>query len=265
MRIVGFYEYGNALRDLDQLIRYCTDEELYELDRIVSEMDEFTVFANLSRKVKSGPSSLNEPIGTENERRGLRWVTALARTELGAITAAFTSVKRPFEKLANIRFDMAEYNALLADGARTHYWALANDSELRSVTRSPRVNRRVLSYGRRIVMAKEMLQAAIDSTPSEQLAYPQLQELKEWQKTLGRSYAIINAKIQNHLTHSYTQEAPVTHEYSHKPNYDKDEYQVLNEVEIRNGSFTIQAKERVIQKAGDKAPSKLIERTNRIP
>ena len=209
MRIVGFYEYGNALRDLDQLINVSTDEELYELDRIVKEMDEFAVFTNLSRTIKSGPTSLNEPM-EDRERRGLRWVTALARTEFGAITAAFTSAKRPFEKLANVRFDMAEYNALLADGARTHYWALRNDPDLRSVTRSARVNRKVLSYGRRIVMAQKMLESAIDSSPSESLSYPKRQELKNWQKFLGESNAMINAKIRNHLTRTYNEDALVT-------------------------------------------------------
>lgn len=236
---MGFYEYGNALRELDRLISSCTDEELYELDRMVAEMDEFTVFTNLSRKQKSGPTSLNDPIDAENERRGLRWVTALARTELGAITAAFTSVKRPFEKIANVRFDLKEYNTLLADGARTHYWALMNDPKLRSISRTPRVTVQVLSYGRRLAMAQEMLRSAVDSTPSENLTYASRKELKDWKNSLGEIQGLINGKIRAYQTEVTKTSGPFSWDYSTATkDYDPSKYRTTFETEFKNGKRT---------------------------
>ena len=209
MRLVGYYEYGNALRELDKLIKMSTQEELYELDKMVAERDEFTVYTNLSRKLRSGPSSLNEPLDEKREQRGLRWVTALARAELGAILAAFTDAPKPFEIVANPEFDLKEYREVLLDGARSHYWALVNDPRLRSITRSLRVNSQVLSYSRRLVMARAMLRAAVKSGIDE-YSPVQLRELSSWKESLDETQTYLTGKIRAHLQGTVNRSDPVT-------------------------------------------------------
>ena len=209
MRLVGYYEYANALNDLDTLINQSTDEELYELDKMVAERDEFTVYTNLSQKLSSGASSLDEPRDEKREQRGLRWVTALARTELGAILAASTGTPKPFEIVANPKFDLEQYRKLLLDGARTHYWALANDPQLREVTRSLKVNTQVLSYGRRLVMARAMLRAVLESSSSYYTPV-QLRELYSWKESLDESQALLTAKIRAHIQGTVSKSDPTT-------------------------------------------------------
>lgn len=204
MRLVGYYEYSNALRDLDKLISMSSEDELYELDKIVAEEDEFTVYSNLSRKIKSGPSSLNEPLESERERRGLRWVTALARVELGSMLAAFTSVSKPYEIVANPKFDLAPYQELLLDGARTHYWALVNDPAMPKVTKSLWVNEQVLSYSRRLVMARAMLRAAVKSDINDYTPV-QLRELASWKESLDEAQALVAGKIRAYVNGSKKQ------------------------------------------------------------
>ena len=203
MRLVGYYEFGNALRDLDKLIRLSSEDEVYELDKIVAEKDEFTIYTNLSRKLKSGPSSLNEPIENERERRGLRWVTALARVELGSMLAAFTGVPTPYEIVANPKFDLPQYQELLLDGARTHYWALVNDPSMPKITRSLKVDEQVLSYSRRLVMARAMLRAAVKSNIRD-YSPVQLRELASWKESLDEAQSLIAGKIRAFVNGSTT-------------------------------------------------------------
>lgn len=201
MRLVGYYEYGNALQDLDKLIEITSEEELYEIDEMVAEKDEFTVYTNLSRKLKTGPTRLNEPLETDRERRGLRWVTALARVELGAMLAGFTDVPKPFEAVANPKFDMEQYQDLLLDGARTHYWALANDPALPNITKARKVNLDLLSYSRRLVMARGMLRAAVNSN-IDRYDPSQLRELSSWKESLDVTQNTIIKKIRSFQTSS---------------------------------------------------------------
>ena len=164
-RLVGFLEYGQALQNFDALLPMLTEYELAAVDEIVVERDEFAVYTNLSRSVQRAASSLAETSpqsGSDRfERRGLDWVMALARVELGAMLAGFTNVPSPFEAVRPTEFEFLPYKELLQDGARTHFWALANDPDLRKVSRlSPR-NTEVLSYSRRSVIARALTRAAI--------------------------------------------------------------------------------------------------------
>ena len=191
-RLVGFLEYGKALQNFDTLISTLTEYEREAVDELVKERDEFAVYTNLSRGLQRVPSSLAEVAGAGDrndfQQRGLAWVMALARVELGAMLAGFTHVPSPFEAVRPSQYEMLQYIELLQDGARTHFWALRNDPALRQVARLSPQRTEVLSYSRRLVITRAMLRAALgagirDYTPLQlrELAY-RLQYLNDLQR-----------------------------------------------------------------------------------
>jgi hypothetical protein len=205
-RLVGFYEYGNALMELDRLVMMLSESELAEIDKLVGEKDEFMVYTNLSRRVQSGPSTLDvgddnvdRPVDEKYEgRRGLAWVMALARVELAAMLAGFTEVPRPFEAVRPTHFDAQAYKEMMLDGARTHYWALANDPMLEPVTRMRADQTAVLSYSRRLVIARAMLRAAMKAGMNEYSPI-QVRELASWSQRLDELQVGFITKIEQFL------------------------------------------------------------------
>ena len=92
-RLVGYLEYAKALENFDKLAAMAKYEEMNAIDEIIKSEPEFTIYTNLSRALEQGRSSLGEkPNGPSDDfaRKGFRWITALARVELGAMLAGFT-------------------------------------------------------------------------------------------------------------------------------------------------------------------------------
>jgi hypothetical protein len=197
-RLVGFLEYQNALTNFDSLVRISNASEVEVYDELLRDRPELTVFTNLTRRFAAGHSSLNEAgdpsVGWE--RQGLRWVTALARLELAAMLAAFTSLENPFEVAAVGTYDGEQYRALLLDGARCHYWALHNDPMLRVVMRDRSLNQNLLRYARRVELARAMLIAAARGNDYSPVQY---EELKTWYDRLTAVDAKLNGIIQANL------------------------------------------------------------------
>jgi hypothetical protein len=162
-----------------------SEDELRVIEEIIAERDEYAVYTNLSRRLERAPTSLSETdVSGAVERRGLAWMMALARVELGALAAGFTDHPEPFAMIPPSRYEAAPYLELLLDGARTHTLALANDPVAqyygsmrgRSVTvqeavygpgnagRSPELaaanEQRAIAYARRVALADEFVKAA---------------------------------------------------------------------------------------------------------
>ena len=173
-RVVGYFEYGTALRYLDEFVKRATNEELQAANEWVIEQPEFTVYTNLSRRVRSAPSNLG-PESKDDRRTGLAWVTALARVELGGILATFSSHDSPYELVGPTEFDMAAYRELLMDASQTHVWALVNDRELeRAASGVP--DTKMLAYLRRVGLMRMLLSAAARANAND-LSRDQMQEL----------------------------------------------------------------------------------------
>ena len=203
LRIVGFFEYVNALRNLDSLIKGLPPEQLKAIDDYVKKQPEFTVYVNLSRLIPQKPSTLGEkPLraGDPFARRGLAWMTALARTEVGSMLAVHTQVSRPFRFVGPTRFDGKEYRELLFDGARTHYWALQNDRAFPAALRSVSVNDGLVAYSRRLLLSRALLHAAVGSSAPESFYPAQRSELMAWKRFMDGAQAAIVLKIQRYLT-----------------------------------------------------------------
>ena len=190
-----------ALGYFDKLLRKVTDEELQAIDEFVAENDSFTVFTNLSRRVESRPNSLTQQQNSLDDdfaRRGLPWVMALARIEYASILAAFTTTPNPFVSIRPSAHELSAYKSLLLDGGRMHYWSLSKDPVVKKITNTSPQNPIVLSYSRRLGLARKMLKAVAKAGIGE-LSPQQYRELASWKRDLDGLHAGIHLVIQSYL------------------------------------------------------------------
>lgn len=204
-QVVGYLEYGMALGLLDNLLNIATAEELAVMEAIIKDHEEFTVHTNLSRLVETQPSTLSEPGSKPNDnfaRRGLAWITALARSELGAITANFTESPEPFESYWPSRYERLAYEEILEDSMRTHYWALRNDRLLPMMRKNFTPETQGIAYARRVIVTLELLQS-IRRLKGEQYSFSQQAELDSWEMQLAslKSHLLYNVLgVRNPMT-----------------------------------------------------------------
>lgn len=201
-----------ALGYFDELLDKLTDDELQAVDEFISEKDSFTVYTNLSRRLESRPSTLTErPTSGEDTfgRRGLAWVMALARVEYAAILATFTTTPDPFVAVRPSAYEMPAYKSLLLDGTRMHYWSLTRDPMVKKVTNTSPQNPIVLSYSRRLGLARRMLKAVAKAGLSE-LSPLQYRELANWKNNLDGLHAGLHLIIQSYLAAVQTRSAATT-------------------------------------------------------
>lgn len=154
---------------------------------IVGEQEQFAIQTYLSRKLQ-GTTFLKERPRTDGDsfrRHGLPWVTALARVELGAMLAGFTSQPKPFQAVKPTAFDLEEYRELLVDGQRTHFWSLKHDPVIRNYFKYGIPENHIITYGRRASVARHFLQAVRDYYQNELLAIQQ-NELKAQEVQINR-------------------------------------------------------------------------------
>ncbi|MDP7019542.1 MAG: hypothetical protein QGG36_27340 [Pirellulaceae bacterium] len=183
-RLVGFHEYTRALANLTKLVRACNDRERAALNEIIAERDEFAVFTNLSRLIQIGATTLDDPVrvGASYERRGLNWMMALARVELGAMLAGFSEHQSPFRASSPTDFEFDAFRDLLRDGVRVHVAAISQDNRVRVLASLP-PSQSSLAYMRRMRIANSMIKAtqfygAVDLSATQQ------QHLTAWLKQI---------------------------------------------------------------------------------
>jgi hypothetical protein len=133
-------------------------------DSLLAGSEQFRVDTNLSRKIE-GPTRFAElPTSAKDDfrRTGLAWMTALARVELGAMLAGFTTVPRPFKAVAPTEFDQSEFGELLMDAYRTHFWAFQKDPAVKQFRSRGMPFQKLIPYGRRTQMIHRFREAAIE-------------------------------------------------------------------------------------------------------
>jgi len=204
-QVVGYLEYGMALGLLDNLLNVATPEELAVMEAIIDDHEEFTIHTNLSRLLETQPNTMSEPGSKPNDnfaRRGLAWITALARFELGAITANFTESSEPFEPYRPSRYERTAYEEILEDAMRTHYWALRNDRLLPTMRKGVTPEPQGIAYARRVIVTLETLQA-VRRLKGNEYSYSQQAELDSWEMELAtvKSYLLYNVLgVKNPMT-----------------------------------------------------------------
>ncbi len=188
-RVVGYFEYRRALDLLDRLLGQVNSEELQVATDIVRSRPEFAIYTNLSRRIEGGPSTLSESAANSSDdfrRHGLDWMMALARVELGAMVAGFTTDTNPFDRVRPSNYEMAAYKELVEDGGRVHFWSLQNDPTLAQATRNRTLKaneRQVIAYVRRASVAREFLKKA-QALNYGRLSAGQSLELDSWDRQL---------------------------------------------------------------------------------
>jgi len=185
-RLVGYLEYGMALAQFDRLLNAISPEELQIVEEIVRSREEFVVYTNVSRPLETEASTLSEVGGRPGDdfrRHGLAWLVALARVELGAMAAGFTDQEDPFALVRPGQFELAAYIELLADGMRSHYWALRADRVARNPRGAGLTDSQAIAYVRRVHLATSFLRAFRDRARAS-LTPAQLTELRRWERGL---------------------------------------------------------------------------------
>jgi hypothetical protein len=172
------------------------------IDEIIKSEPEFTIFTNLARRIEQGRSSLAEkPNGPNDDfsRRGFRWVTALARVEVGAMLAGFTDHPNPFGAVMGKGYDIVEFKEMLIDGAKIHFWALANDPDFAEAIKTFKPNGQTLTYVRRLNVATAFVYAAAGLTGLD-LSPPQKDEVATYVKNLDDARSAFQSAIQVFLS-----------------------------------------------------------------
>jgi len=201
--MVGSYEYDQALNHFDQLLQIANSEELAAIDEIVKQHDQYAVYTNLSRKVEKGESSLAEPKKAKDdqfERRGLAWVIALARIEMGAMLATFSDLPTPFAAVSPGLYELPAYLELLLDGARTHYWALFSDPFLKQIAAKTilKPDHQTNAYVRRLAVARAFVYA-VAKMGADRFSDQQRTELLNWKNQLDQFQLTMVAYIKRYL------------------------------------------------------------------
>ena len=176
-RLVGSYEYWQALQTLGQLASQSTAEEIAVYDELISERPEFQFHVGLARAYW-GPQvgfdaaalrvgqSPNQALALQAEaggtlRSGIGWLMALARIELSASLSAYTKTENPFAFFPVTPYDRQQYEILLFDDALNHLLALSQDPGLPKVAQPNRpADASSMDYLRRAKLVQDMVQAA---------------------------------------------------------------------------------------------------------
>lgn len=206
-RLVGFYEYGNCLADLDQLVSLADEDDLVAIDEIIADHKEFDVYLRLPEAF--APNAETETVVTSNQgdkypgsgrefrQNGLAWVTGLARVEFGAMIAGFTDQPRPFRNVTPQSHDYRSVMQLLAEGAAHHISALGQDPSFTGKGRIDPKDRSIytsLKLSRRSSIAAAMLEPLLApgaSNYNREQAY----QLSEAKSDLEDGAKLVNARI----------------------------------------------------------------------
>lgn len=226
--IVGYLEYLAALYHFEQLLAVATPAEQQAIDKMIGDDDRFVIYSNLSRKYDNVDpnttlrlaSPTNDPRAEEPyERRGLAWVMALARVEVGAMRAGQTGeslseVRRadyalrtgkpelltdfagPFEKFPPTALERSAFLDILWDGAREHYYQFREvPAEGRQVIRRWPTRRELMQLERKLALAIEMV-ASFKHYAGGMLVPAQHAELSNWISELSMKYLVVRRALE---------------------------------------------------------------------
>ena len=203
-RLVGSFEYLNALGAFDRLVTRCSEPELDALDSYLQDRPLLS-FCNGSNRDGVTRASLDQlppeqrtRLETKYARSGLKWMMALARVELAATLSLHSSIERPFGVLlADV--DQHAYLDILTDDAIAHLKSLAHEPGFQQVTeRRHRADSWTMAYLRRIKMIRDMLQTLVEQGGPQvatEIA-PYQRELAGYQRELiGQVYREVEAMV----------------------------------------------------------------------
>jgi hypothetical protein len=195
-RIVGTYEYSQAVEKLNQLVHKSTSEQIEVYDRMLQIRPEFSFVSGVDLSALNGfKPGQNAQIEWLDpfKRRGLAWMTALAKVELGTTMSMYGRAKFPFTVFAPTAFDVQPFMAIIYDDLASHLNALTNEPGFRTVVDPIHVpDSNTLAYLRRIKLMRDMIRVLYEANdPSISLSIaPMEQKLSRMQQELIAKVAL---------------------------------------------------------------------------
>jgi hypothetical protein len=213
-RLVGYYEYSNALDLLDQLLRISKPEEIAVYDKWVAERPEFTIYTNLSRLANEKPNAFSsiEVSSTGNEKRGLAWVMGLARLELLAMTSVYGSEGQLSSMRAPTAFENLAFRDLLFDGMRTHVWALTGDERFKKLLQK-NPDAETIAYARRLTLVMRFVQS-VAAFYGKEFTPEQRGQWTNWNRVIDDQKAVLLTTIESYLNQMSVSNDQQTTKYS---------------------------------------------------
>lgn len=215
-RIVGYHEYGRALHYFDLLASKCDRYEMEAVDEIVRSEPEFAFYTVSSEQVGDRKAAVakaesdrrasdrrtsernaanSAAIESNRKRHGFRWISALARAEVGAMRAGFSQNPRPYTRTPG--YDANEYRTLLSESARLHFWSLNRDPVFVALSKQFRPTSVTLSYLRRLNIATGFSLASVIATHN--IDPRTTREMGNYAQRLSSTRDAIQLKIASYL------------------------------------------------------------------
>lgn len=165
-RLVGTYEYDNAVKLLDALISSSTPEQIEVYNRFLEDRPEFTFYNGASLLDDRALATLDLKKDTvrvkfddEFKKKGLAWMIALAKIELGATASCYGESKTPFALYPAKEYDYIPFLEIMFDDIVAHLKGLGADQDFKQVLKSHRVaDTWTVAYLRRVKLIRDMIQ-----------------------------------------------------------------------------------------------------------
>ncbi len=157
-RIVGYYEYSQALRYFTALLKRSNADDIKAYNSYIAQRPELFIIDG------KRPAKNDSKDKTVESTTGIFDLMALARIELGAVKSAFMGEKNAF---FNKSVPLHEYPALrnqLMIGINAHRQNLARNQEFKTeVVKAEKTKgtTKTLAYIRRLIMLNQMTQALV--------------------------------------------------------------------------------------------------------
>lgn len=208
-RLVGSYEYGEALKFLGELVESSTSDQITVYDKLIAQNPEFSFYSGIASNFGLQPdfasmsSEEHAEIDENFLRSSLAWMMALARVELGATAAMYGDQDDPFGVPVAIgggEFGAKEYLQILVDDLAAHLKAASTDGNYhRALNPRKKVDNQSLAFLRRTQLIDALLSKVLSSGNAEvvSLATPYKKRAEDYVETMIKKiwYATISFSL----------------------------------------------------------------------
>ena len=160
-RLVGSYEYLNAIDFIEKLAAMSDAQEISVYDDIIETQRELSFVCGIATdygliRVSDLPEAEQSLIESTYKRHSLAWLLALARVEVGATISMYGYSQDPFGVFANSSFGRDEYLEILTDDLTNHLKTVANDQGFQNANLQ-KLDSDTLAYLRRAKLMNDLL------------------------------------------------------------------------------------------------------------
>lgn len=174
-RLVGSYEYLNAVQNFDELVAISTNDEIKVYDSIIATQQELSFYSGIATDyglvpISDIPEGDQQLVELAYRRQSLAWLHALARVELGATISMYGSSEAPFDVIGGSNFGQNEFQEIILDDLTFHLKSVQNDQGFQDAMFSTKPNSDTLAYLRRAKLINDLLDKVMLSNNRELIA-----------------------------------------------------------------------------------------------